>query len=135
MLTDDPKKLAAALEELEAERQRRIDAKVERNEAVRVRLNVVVGEPESAVAADGRAWERKLAEMKEAGDMRKPYRDEGDLIIITGVPRAGRDAGVKYVMAPSCTEARESRRARTPAAAEAVVGAAQPRSPLRACRD
>jgi len=95
MLTDDPKKLAAALEELEAERQRRIDAKVERNEAVRVRLNVVVGEPESAVAADGRAWERKLAEMKEAGDMRKPYRDEGDLIIITGVPRAGRDAGVK----------------------------------------
>jgi hypothetical protein len=33
--------------------------------------------------------------MKEAGDMRKPYRDEGDLIIITGVPRAGRDAGMK----------------------------------------
>ena len=103
MLTDDPKKLAAALEELEAERQRRIDAKVERNEAVRVRLNVVVGEPESAVAADGRAWERKLAEMKEAGDAREllfvgqrtkedePRYDTDPLVIITGVPRAERD--------------------------------------------
>src|SRR5262249_39672951 len=34
--TDDPAKLSAALEQLEAEKQRRTDEKVERGEAVRV---------------------------------------------------------------------------------------------------
>jgi len=85
---DDPKKLKAALEQLEAEKQRRIDAKVEKGEAVRVKLNVVVGTEDEVDAAVERAWQRKLAELREAGDTRKIYLSEDDWVIITGVPRA-----------------------------------------------
>jgi hypothetical protein len=87
---DDPKKLKAALEQLEAEKQRRIDAKVEKGEAVRVKLNVVVGTEDEVDAAVERAWERKLAELRELGDTRKIYLSEDDWVIITGVPRANR---------------------------------------------
>jgi len=85
---DDPKKLEAALEQLEAEKQRRIDEKVEKGEAVRVKLDVVVGTEDEIDAAVERAWQRKLAELREAGDTRKIYLSEDDWVIITGVPRA-----------------------------------------------
>ena len=87
---DDPKKLEAALAQLEAEKQRRIDEKVEKGEAVRVKLNVVVGTEDEVDAAVERAWQRKLAELREAGDTRKIYLSEDDRVIITGVPRANR---------------------------------------------
>ena len=87
---DDPKKLEAALEQLEAEKQRRIDEKVEKGEAVRVKLDVVVGTEDEIDAAVERAWQRKLAELREAGDTRKIYLSEDDWVIITGVPRANR---------------------------------------------
>jgi hypothetical protein len=87
---DDPKKLKAALEQLEAEKQRRIDANVEKGEAVRVKLNVVVGAEDEVDAAVERAWQRKFAELREAGDTRKIYLSEDDWVIITGVPRANR---------------------------------------------
>jgi hypothetical protein len=61
MRTDDPAKLAAVLEQLETERQRRIDERVEKGEAVRVPpLSVVVGDPESVGAAKG--WFRKFGQ-------------------------------------------------------------------------
>ena len=87
---DDPKKLEAALAQLEAEKQRRIDEKVEKGEAVRVKLNVVVGTEDEVDAAVEHAWQRKLAELREAGDTRKIYLSEDDRVIITGVPRANR---------------------------------------------
>ena len=87
---DDPKKLEAALAQLEAEKQRRIDEKVDKGEAVRVKLDVVVGTEDEVDAAVERAWQRKLAELREAGDTRKIYLSEDDRVIITGVPRANR---------------------------------------------
>jgi len=74
----DPEKLKAALEQLEAERERRIAAKIESGTAVRGSVGRVIG----------------IADNKRAA----PARDEqGREIfyevdtIITGVPRSGRD--------------------------------------------
>src|SRR5262249_51511084 len=81
-------------EQLEAERERRIDEKVEKGGAIRVPLPVaVVGGPEEAGAAAESARAAKLAELRAAGEKREIYFEEGDAIsvIITGVPRAGRD--------------------------------------------
>jgi hypothetical protein len=50
-MTDSPK-LEATLEQLEAERRRRIDEKIERGEAIHVpALSVVVGTPDEADGA------------------------------------------------------------------------------------
>jgi hypothetical protein len=93
MLTDDPAKLRAVLEQLEIERQRRIDERVEKGEAVRV-PPIVVGVPSSVAAEKA----RRLAELRAAGETRevifglKP--DDGSYateVIVTGVPRRGRD--------------------------------------------
>jgi hypothetical protein len=94
MLTD---KEAAALERLEAEKERRISEKIERGEAIRAPL-VIVGALESADAA----YNRAVARLRAAGEKREvvfpkyEMRKDGELgeainVIITGVPRAGRD--------------------------------------------
>jgi hypothetical protein len=81
MLTDDPEKRAAALERLEAERERRISEKIESGEAIRVPLPLI-GPPE---LFDGiRA--AKLAQLRNEGERREVLFDETE--IITGVPRA-----------------------------------------------
>jgi hypothetical protein len=83
----DPEKLAAALEQLETERQRRIEERVEKGEAVRVPpLSVVVGHPESVAAA----IEAFKARLREGGEAREIIFDE-PAVLITGVPRHGRD--------------------------------------------
>jgi hypothetical protein len=79
--------IAAALSELEAEKQRRIDEKVEKGEAVRVpALSIVVGASEEV----GAAIKDKLAALRAAGETREIYFEEPS-VIVTGVPRAGRD--------------------------------------------
>ena len=92
---DDPKKLEAALEQLEAEKQRRIDEKVEKGEAVRVPSPVVVvGVEQLTDALIERAKEDKLAELRAAGEKREVYFGaDKPAVIVTGVPRAGRDDG------------------------------------------
>jgi hypothetical protein len=89
MLTE---KEQAALEQFEAERERRIDEKVEKGIAIRVPPAVaVVGVPEGATAAAESARAAKLAELKAAGETREIYFEDDIAVIITGVPRAGRD--------------------------------------------
>jgi hypothetical protein len=100
MLADPEKqKLAAALEQLEIEKQRRLDERVERGEVVRVMLDpVVVGHPDTAAAAIEQAKADKLAALRAAGEKREvifaPTLMEGETepitAIVTGVPRAGR---------------------------------------------
>jgi GTP cyclohydrolase III len=83
----EPQKIEAAIARLEAEKQRRIDAKVEKGEAIRVPLYVGVGEPEKAAAAVENAKAQRLAKLREAGETREVHFDE-PMVIITGVPRA-----------------------------------------------
>ncbi len=85
MLTDpETQKLQAALEQLESEQRRRIDERIAKGEAVRAPFgSIVVGVPGAVDAA--------IAAYK-ARDTREVYFDEG-AILITGVPRAGRDDG------------------------------------------
>jgi hypothetical protein len=89
MLTE---KEQLALEQLEAEHSRRIDEKVEKGIAIRVPLPMaVVGVPEGAAAAAESAQAVRLAELKAGGETRELYFEDGIAVIITGVPRAGRD--------------------------------------------
>ena len=83
MLTENER---LALEQLEAERERRIDEKVEKGEAIRVPLHVVVGTEDAVVAATESARARKLAEL---GDKQQVFFEE--TVLITGVRRMGRD--------------------------------------------
>jgi hypothetical protein len=85
MLTD---KEAAALERLEAEKERRISEKIEKGEAVRMPV-LVVGTPEDIDTVRAAT----LAALRAAGEKREVVPSVGNEIgvIITGVPRAGRD--------------------------------------------
>ena len=88
--------LAAAIAKLEAEKQSRIEEKIAKGEAVRV-PPIVVGAPSSVNAEKA----RRRAELRAAGETRevifgfKPA-DRSNVIevIVTGVPRKGRDDGV-----------------------------------------
>ncbi len=81
MSTDDEKEsLEDAIERLEAERQRRIDAKIERGEAIRAERPIVVG------VADPK---KDYAAVHRAADGREVYPAEPYAVIVTGVPRAG----------------------------------------------
>jgi hypothetical protein len=95
MLTEDPAKLEAALAELEAEKQRRIDEKANKGEAVRVASPViVVGVEQPTDALLERAKADKITELRAAGEKREIYFDaDKPTVIVTGVPRAGRDDG------------------------------------------
>jgi hypothetical protein len=89
MLTDPEKqKLAAALEQLEAEEQRRIDAKIEAGEAIRAEMPLIVGvlDPEKNYAA-----------VRRDADGREVYPAHPFAVIVTGVPRTGRDEGLEIV--------------------------------------
>jgi hypothetical protein len=77
-------KEAAALERLEQERARRISEKIEKGEAVRMPV-LIVGSRESIDAVRART----LAAMRAAGEKREVV--SCDRVIITGVPRAGRE--------------------------------------------
>jgi hypothetical protein len=87
MSTDDEKQsLDDAIERLEAERQRRIDAKIERGEAVRAERPIVVGVPDPR---------KDYAAVYRDTDGREVYPAEPYAVIVTGVPRAGRDDDVE----------------------------------------
>jgi hypothetical protein len=92
---------AAAIERLEAEKRRRQDEKVASGAAVRVPLYVVVGGPEEADEQLELAKADKIAELRAAGETREIIFDNspdgGPSVIITGVPRSGRDP--KYIAA------------------------------------
>jgi hypothetical protein len=80
-------KEAAALERLEQERARRINEKIERGEAVRVPLPIIAGASESVDVVKARKL--KLEQLRRNGEAREVFFDEK--VIITGVPRAGRE--------------------------------------------
>src|SRR5215472_1518033 len=82
MPTDDPNKLEQAIEQLEAERERRIQAKLEAGEAVRGNPTVVGG------AESVEAWKLPT---HDAEGREVLYGPEDIAYIITGVPRAERD--------------------------------------------
>jgi hypothetical protein len=83
--TDDPASLAAARQELEAERDRRIQLKIDRGEAVRESRCIVTGVPDpNHVAGSG------LLQKERDEQGRELYLDVD--VIVTGVPRRGRDA-------------------------------------------
>src|SRR5215472_12894073 len=82
MPIDDPNKLEQALEQLQAERERRIQAKLEAGEAVRG-TPIVVGGPESV-----EAWKLPT---HDAEGREVLYGSEDVAYIITAVPRADRD--------------------------------------------
>jgi hypothetical protein len=84
----DPAKLEAAIEELQAERERRVTARIEAGEAIRYELRgVVVHDHENAATVIGAAKERKIAELRRAGEHREVIFDD-PVVIQTGVPRA-----------------------------------------------
>jgi hypothetical protein len=83
----DPAKLEAALEQLEAEKARRQQTKIDAGEAVKGQTIIVVGRDEDAAEA--------LANLPTtAPDGRAIYYDPNDIrIVVTGVPRADPDFG------------------------------------------
>ena len=94
MLTDPEKqKLQAALEQLEIERQRRIQVKIESGEAVLRRDIVVVGvarddDGDGPVERDAEG--REIYYLVGGPDGRGTYCTR-PMTIVTGVPRSGRD--------------------------------------------
>jgi hypothetical protein len=88
-MSDDPEKLAIALSQLEAERERRIEAKVAEDKAIREPLIVVLGGPEDIDAKVEGARAARLAKLR--GEKREVVFDTQ--VIITGVPRSPRNYG------------------------------------------
>jgi hypothetical protein len=82
----DPEKLAAAIQELEAERRRREDERVAAGTAIRVQLSVVVAPGEDEAEALARA---KAGHTQPEGEKREVLFED-PIVVITGVPRAGR---------------------------------------------
>jgi hypothetical protein len=76
------------------ERERRAKAKVERGEAVLEQIFVVVGGAEDADDAVVSAKAQRLSELRAAGETKEVIFTDPN-VIITGVPRPGRDP--KYV--------------------------------------
>jgi hypothetical protein len=89
---------AAAIDRLEAEKQRRIDEKVANGSAVRVPLCVVVCDPGEVAAEIQSVKATKLAELRKAGETREIVFDE-PMVINTGVPR-GADFGKDWAPLP-----------------------------------
>jgi hypothetical protein len=83
----DHDKLDAALERLEAERERRLADRIEAGEVVSVPLCIVAGSESEASAKVEQAKADKLAELRAAGDQREvKFTVE---LIVTGVLRRG----------------------------------------------
>jgi hypothetical protein len=105
-MTDNPK-LEATLEELEAERRRRMDEKIERGEAIRVpALSVVVGTPDEADDALEDMRVRVLTADRNAGGKAHEVYFEEPAVLITGVPRANRRPDVSL----TCEDSPEAHR-------------------------
>jgi hypothetical protein len=83
----DPDKVLAALEQLEAERARRIAEKVEAGEVVVVRLAVAVGTESEFPDAVEQAKASKLKELRAGGEVRAVQFDV--MAVATGVCREG----------------------------------------------
>src|SRR5262245_13039849 len=81
--TDDPREILARLR---AEKARRVDAKVQAGKAVLVPLTIVSSTLESAAAQIEQEKEKKLAELRDAGEQREVIFDVPKLII-SGVSR------------------------------------------------
>jgi hypothetical protein len=86
-------KIAAAIERLTAEKQKRIDQKIERGEAIHVPLIVAVTGAEEANAGVEAAMAQRLAELREAGERREVVRDQ--TLILTGAPRGKWEASAE----------------------------------------
>lgn len=82
MSQDDPKELEAALTQLLAERDRRIQARLESGEVVRAPL-LAVSSSEEIDAARGHA----VAKLRAAGEKREIVHGDEIEVIVTGVPR------------------------------------------------
>jgi hypothetical protein len=94
----DPAKLDAALERLQAEQSRRLQAKTEAGELVTVPLCVAVSTASKAPAAVEQAQARKLAELRAAGEVREVRFDTR--VVVTGVAAPGEDIGEEWKPAP-----------------------------------
>src|SRR6516162_3791007 len=94
-LTDtDSEALKSALEKLEADRERIIEEKIARDEAVRATLPVEVLDlaPDNEDEYNERRNAEHIAKLRKAGETREIYFDDNAIaLIVTGVPRAGRD--------------------------------------------
>jgi hypothetical protein len=84
-MSNDPTRIAAALERLEAEKQRRVKERIEKGETVRV-SPLVVGAPDEIDAARA----REIAALRKAGETREIVFGDETEVIITGVPRSPR---------------------------------------------
>jgi hypothetical protein len=94
----DHDKLDAALERLEAERERRLAERIEAGEVVRVPLLMVAGsESEARTKVEG-AKADKLAELRAAGDQREVVFDV--VFVVTGVVKFGEATGEPRKPAP-----------------------------------
>jgi hypothetical protein len=83
MSTENEKQsLDDAIERLEAEHKRRIDEKIERGEAIRAEWPIIVGVPDP---------EKDYDAVCRDADGREVYPAEPYSVIVTGVPRRGRD--------------------------------------------
>jgi hypothetical protein len=86
MSTENEKQsLDDAIERLEAEHKRRIDEKIERGEAIRAERPIVVGVPDP---------KKDYAAVYRDADGREVYPAEPYAVIVTGVPRRGRDVPI-----------------------------------------
>jgi hypothetical protein len=83
----DHNKLDAALERLEAERERRLAERIEAGQIVSVPLCVVAGSESEARAQVEEAKASALAELRAAGDQREVVFDV--VLVVTGVVKHG----------------------------------------------
>jgi hypothetical protein len=86
----ESKTVIAAIERLEAEKERRMAEKVERGEAIREELYAVCAGVEDTADVLERAKASRIAELRAAGEKREIIFDPIE-VIMTGVPRPGRD--------------------------------------------
>jgi hypothetical protein len=87
MLSEIPaEKLNDVLANLEAEKERRLQARIDAGELVSVQLFVVVSAASEIDAKTEEAKAQKLAELRSAGEKREVHWDVET--IVTGVPRA-----------------------------------------------
>jgi hypothetical protein len=89
----ESKTVLAAIERLEVEKQRRIDEKVEKGEVIRKELYAACAGPDDAADTLERAKASRIAELRAAGEKREIIFDPIE-IIMTGVPRPGRDESI-----------------------------------------
>jgi hypothetical protein len=87
----DHDKLDAALERLEAEKERRLAERIEAGEVVRVPLYIVAGSESEARSKVEEAKASKLAELRAANDQREVVFDV--VFVATGVVKFGEATG------------------------------------------